>query len=234
MSRMSTTAYEQDGRTAQKQRTRRALVDAARKLLAGGSVPTVEEAAAAAAISRTTAYRYFPSQGALLLAAHPELAPDSLLPAEAPADPAERVDLVVAELGRMTVRAEPQLRAILRHSLAPDPVERGDLTLRRGRAIDWIDEALAGGSDLSAAERRRLAVAIRSAAGIEALVWLTDVAGLDRDEAVALQRWTARALVRAAFESPPPRLTPGSRRRGWSRPGGPAASGSGRPRGSRR
>src|SRR5688500_121279 len=118
---MSTTAYEQDGRIAQKQRTRRALVDAARQLLAGGTVPTVESAAAAASISRTTAYRYFPSQGAPLLAAHPELAPGSLLPADAPADPAARVDLVVAELGRMTVAAEPQLRAILRHSLAPEP-----------------------------------------------------------------------------------------------------------------
>lgn len=202
---MSTTAYEQDGRIAQKQRTRRALVDAARQLLAGGTVPTVESAAAAASISRTTAYRYFPSQGALLLAAHPELAPGSLLPADAPADPAARVDLVVAELGRMTVAAEPQLRAILRHSLAPEPSERGDLTLRRGRAIEWIDEALAGLPNLSAAERRRLAIAIRSAAGIEALVWLTDVAGLDRDEAVALQRWTARSLVRAALASPPPR-----------------------------
>ena len=230
---MSTTAYERDGRIAQKQRTRRALVDAARQLLASGTVPTVEEAAAAASISRTTAYRYFPSQGALLLAAHPELAPGSLVPADAPADPVARVDLVVAELGRMTVAAEPQLRAILRHSLAPEPSERGDLTLRRGRAIDWIDEALAGLADLSAAERRRLAIAIRSAAGIEALVWLTDVAGLDRDEAVALQRWTARSLVRAALESPPPRgrraavssrgSRPGSRRRGWSRRGGPGA-----------
>ena len=95
------TAYEQDGRTAQKQRTRGALVDAARYLLAGGTVPTVEAAAAAASISRTTAYRYFPSQGALLLAAHPELTPGSLLPRDAPAEVAERVDCVVAELIRM-------------------------------------------------------------------------------------------------------------------------------------
>ena len=211
------TAYEQDGRTAQKQRTRRALVDAARYLLAGGTVPTVEAAAGAASISRTTAYRYFPSQGALLLAAHPELTPGSLLPPDAPAEAADRVDRVVAELGRITVEAEPQLRAILRHSLAPDPAERGDLTLRRGRAIDWIEEALsAPGVRLSAGERRRLAIAIRSATGIEALVWLTDVAGLDRRQAREIQRWSARAMVRAALEAPSRRT--GRGRRGARRP----------------
>lgn len=215
------TAYEEEGRVAQKQRTRAALIDAARALLAAGRVPTVEEAAASAAISRTTAYRYFSSQGALLLAAHPELTPASLLPADAPADPAARVDVVVAALTRLTVEAEPRLRAILRHSLAPD-VDRGELALRRGRAIDWIDEALAG-SGLRAGERRRLAVAIRSAVGIESLVWLTDVAGLDREEAAALQRWSARALVRAALEDGGPRARSGSRRRGSSRRGGPGA-----------
>ncbi|HEY8145308.1 MAG TPA: TetR family transcriptional regulator [Kofleriaceae bacterium] len=208
------TAYEQDGRTAQKQRTRGALMDAARRLLAGGTVPTVEAAAAAASISRTTAYRYFPSQGALLLAAHPELTPASLLPRDAPADAADRVDCVVAELIRKTIQAEPQLRAILRHSLAPDPAERGDLSLRRGRAIDWIQEALSAPDvRLSAAERRRLAIAIRSATGIEALVWLTDVAGLDRRQAMDIQRWSARAMVRAALE-PPSTRRPGRKRRG--------------------
>ena len=66
------TAYEQHGRIQQKQRTRQALVDAARDLVARGLAPTVEEAAADAGISRATAYRYFPSQSALLAAAHPE------------------------------------------------------------------------------------------------------------------------------------------------------------------
>ena len=37
--------YEATGRTQQKLRTRRALIDAARALIAGGATPTVEEAA---------------------------------------------------------------------------------------------------------------------------------------------------------------------------------------------
>ena len=64
--------YEAVGRTRQKERTRDALVAAARELVAQGTTPTVEEAAAAASISRTTAYRYYPNQPALVVAAHPE------------------------------------------------------------------------------------------------------------------------------------------------------------------
>ena len=70
-----TTSYEVGGRTRQKLRTRTAVVDAARALLAEGLTPTVEAAAERASISRTTAYRYFPSQRALLVAAHPEVLP---------------------------------------------------------------------------------------------------------------------------------------------------------------
>ena len=37
------------------------------------------------------------------------------------------------------------------------------------------------------------------AAGIEALVWLTDVAGLSRKQATEVMRQSARALVRSAL-----------------------------------
>jgi hypothetical protein len=89
---------------------------------------------------------------------------------------------------------------MLRLSLEPDPSLRGELPLRQGRAIGWITEALAPLRDrMSKAQLRRLAVAIRSAAGIEALVWLTDIAGLSRKEAVHVMRQSARALLRSAL-----------------------------------
>ncbi|MBA3427049.1 MAG: TetR family transcriptional regulator, partial [Actinobacteria bacterium] len=68
-----TVPYERTGRTNQKSRTRAALIAAARELLAQGVTPTIEGAAAAAAISRTTAYRYFPNLRALLAAAYPHI-----------------------------------------------------------------------------------------------------------------------------------------------------------------
>jgi AcrR family transcriptional regulator len=114
-----TIPYEQTGRRNQKARTREALVAAARELLGRGVTPTVEEAAAHAAVSRTTAYRYFPNQRALVGAAHPEIDRASLLPDDPPDDPEERLALVVAETTRIVLDWEPQLRAALRLSLEP-------------------------------------------------------------------------------------------------------------------
>ena len=192
--------YELAGRTSQKKRTRTALVTAARELVRDGVTPTVEEAAEAAAISRTTAYRYFPNQAALLVAAHPEIEARSLLPDDAPDDPEARLDAVVEAFTRIIVDTETQQRTMLRLSLEPAPAVREPLLLRQGRAIRWIEEALEPcRAQLSEPDLGRLVLAIRSATGIEALVWLTDVAGLSRDEAVDLMRWSARALLRSAL-----------------------------------
>jgi AcrR family transcriptional regulator len=196
--------YALTGRRNQKARTRDALVAAARTLLAEGTTPTVEEAAAAALVSRTTAYRYFPNQRALIGAAHPEIDQTSLLPADPPGDPAERLDLVLQATGRILLDWEPQLRASLRLSLEPDSDPTAPV-LRRGRVIGWLTDALAPlratHPDL---DLRRLAVAIRATTGIEAFVWLVDVAAVPRDEAVRLLRWTGRALLQAALDGEPP------------------------------
>ena len=119
--------YLQNGRTSQKQRTRDALVAAARELVTQGRAPTVEEAAEAAAISRTTAYRYFPNQRELLAAAHPETATESYLPDDAPTDVADRLDIVVERFTEAIVETEVQQRAMLRLSLEMDEEERRQL-----------------------------------------------------------------------------------------------------------
>ena len=187
--------YESTGRSQQKARTRQALIDAALDLLGQGVAPTVEQAAAAASISRTTAYRYFPNQRSLLLAAHPEIDTRSLLGEDAPEDAGRRFELAVEAFTRLVVETEPQQRAMLRLSLAPDRVESEQLVLRQGRAIGWLEDALVPLRDhVRPAAIRRLVLAARSTCGIEALVWLTDIAGLSRDEAVALMRWSARSL----------------------------------------
>lgn len=193
-------AYVLTGRRHQKQRTRDALVAAARELVAQGATPTVESAAASAAISRTTAYRYFPSQRALLVAAHPEMEALSLLPEKAPGEAGARLDVVIEAFLHLIVSTEKQQRTMLRLSLDPDPGHRGDLPLRQGRAIGWIREAVAPlRGQMAESDMERLILAIRSAAGIEPLVWLTDIAGLSRDEAVKLMRWSAGALLRSAL-----------------------------------
>jgi AcrR family transcriptional regulator len=193
-------AYELNGRTAQKRRTRTTLIEAARELVAGGITPTVEAAAEAASISRTTAYRYFPNQRALLVAAHPETGASTLLPDDPPQDAASRLDLVIDALTRLIVESEAQQRTMLRLSLEADPAERAQLPLRQGRGIKWIEEALAPlREEMSEAKVHRLTLAIRSATGIEALVWLTDIGGLSRDDAVELMRESARAMLTSAL-----------------------------------
>ncbi len=197
------TAYEETGRARQKQRTRSALIAATRDLVAaGGRPPTVAEAAEAAEVSRTTAYRYFPTQTSLLLAAHPEIAATSMLPADAGQDPEVRLAAAVRGFMAMILDTEPQQRTMLRLSLEIDAAAR-ELPLRQGRAIGWFSEALEPlTGDLGAEGVRRLAVAVRAVSGIEALVWLTDVAGMSRDEAVEQMVWSAVALVRRATTSP--------------------------------
>jgi AcrR family transcriptional regulator len=194
-----TVPYEATGRTKQKARTRAALIRAARERLSSGTTPTVEQAADAAQVSRTTAYRYFPNQRALIVATFPEVASASLLPEPPSEDPAARLDAVVEALTRQLVEHEPELRAHLRLSLEPSD-ERPELPFRTGRAIGWIKDALAPlRGRMPEQELHRLVLAIRSAVGIEAMVWLTDVAALSRDEAVDLMRWSARALLRSAL-----------------------------------
>ena len=188
------TPYQDAGRTGQKRRTFEALLAAAREAVADGVAPTVDGTAAAAGIARSTAYRYFPSQRELLAAAHPETARLSLLPPDAPEDPTERLDAVVLEFTRL----------MLRLSLERDR-GKSDLPLRQGRAIAWLEEALAPlQGKLSGPEIRALALAIRSAIGIEALVWLTDIGGLTQEQAVASMRWSAQALLAQTLTSGPP------------------------------
>jgi len=193
------TAYEQSGRTAQKLRTRAELIAAARKLIAfGGAPPTVADAASAASISRTTAYRYFSNQHDLLAAAHPETERTTLLPPDIGDDPEERLSAAVTEFVRMILATEAQQRTMLRLSLEAS-TRPGQLPLRQGRGIGWFEDALSPLlAELGAERVHRLALGVRSAVGIEALVWLLDVGGLTRVQAAEVAKATALALLRDA------------------------------------
>lgn len=199
------TPYQLTGRTRQKTRTRNALIAATRELLAGGTTPSVGQAANRAKVARATAYRYFPRQRDLLVATYPEIAETSLLKALDLTDPVERLDAVAKAVTRQVVEHEAELRAMLRLSLEPDPAERGDLPFRKGRRIIWVADALAPlRRQFRDREFDRLVQAIAAGLGIEALVWLTDIAGLSRKQATTLMRWTARALLQSALRGSRP------------------------------
>jgi AcrR family transcriptional regulator len=173
----------------------------------------VEEAASAASVSRATAYRYFPNQQALLVAAHPEIEVDSLLGSGPPDEVEARLDAVVTALTAIFLAAQQSYRAMLRLSLERGQ-NRGELALRKGRRYLWIREALEPlRSRLPPAELERLVHAIAASVGIEALVALVDLAGLEPERAVEIMRWSAQALLRAALaDAAPPAASRGSRR----------------------
>src|ERR1041384_3697299 len=155
-------SYEETGRTRQKLRTREAIISAARSLIATGTTPTVDQAADAAGVSRATAFRYFRNQRAMLVAAYPEIEASSLLGTDPPQDVATRLDRVVAEVTRMLIEKEPELRTQLRLSLEVDDSHRQHLVLRQGRVIGWLEEALQPlRRKTSKAELRKLVYAIR-------------------------------------------------------------------------
>src|SRR6266516_2752112 len=80
-----------------------------RSLSPSSSVRTMESAAAAAAVSRTTAYRYFPNLPALLAAAYPHIEKRSLLGPNPPEDPAARLAIVVDDHTRRIFENEPEM-----------------------------------------------------------------------------------------------------------------------------
>jgi AcrR family transcriptional regulator len=192
--------YELTGRVNQKARTRDALIAATRELLSEGVTPTMEGAAARASISRTTAYRYFPNLRTLLAATYPHIDKESLLGAEPPPDPEKRLDLVADDQTRRILTYEPEMRTVLRLSLEPDSPSGPHLPMNRGLRIGWIEDALSPlRGQLSDEAFKRLIHGIGSTLGVEAFVWLVDIAGVSREEAVTIMRSNASGLLHSAL-----------------------------------
>lgn len=138
----------------------------------------------------------------LLAACYPEVEATSLLEPDAPSDPAARLDAVIESVSRQLLEHEPELRAQLRLSLEPEHSD--ELPLRQGRVIGWLEDAFEPLREhMASAELRRLALAIRATLGIEALVWLTDVGHVSREEAIEIMGSSARTLLEAARTNRP-------------------------------
>ncbi len=189
-------------------RTRALLMRTARELLQSGGPLTVQAVAERSGVSRATAYRYLASNEAVALHATMPITDDPLTEPDwadttgsAGPDLPSRAAALVRRMGEWAFDNERELRILLRLSLT-DGRAAPALSRRPRTSRDrWIAALLA---DLPASvpieARDRLAIALIPLFGSDAVVWLTDMAGLDREAALRQLEWMAAALVASTLQ----------------------------------
>jgi AcrR family transcriptional regulator len=192
--------------TGPRARTGRLMLETAIRLMQEGGTPSVSEVAEAAGVSRATAYRYFPSQAALVGAVVDEALGPILTWTSTSQEPARRVaELIATGLPRIEA-FEATFKAALKLSL--DQWARGragtlgeEPEFKRGHRTDLLKDALAPlEGRLPQAQFERLAQALSLVFGVEVLTVLKDIWGLGSQETQSVAQWAASALVGAALE----------------------------------
>jgi AcrR family transcriptional regulator len=184
-------------RVNQKERTRQAIVAAARDLARTGGEVTMPAVARSALVSEATAYRYFPDLASLLREALAGVWPSpekALAPVAGSDDPVERVACAAESLLRHVLSYQGAVRAIIAATIT----RPGGAAMRPGHRFGLIDEALrpAAADTAGLAQLKQdLAVVISA----EALFTLTDLCGLSPEDAIASAVHTARTLTQAAI-----------------------------------
>jgi AcrR family transcriptional regulator len=197
-----TEAVEERGARA---RTRKLMLETAISLMQQGETPSVTEVAEAAGVSRATAYRYFASQADLVHAVVDE-ALGPILSWESEYEAAEdRVDDLLESSMPRIFEFEATFKAALKLSLE-QWAQRQAGTLgeeppfKRGHRVDLLQEAIAPlKKTLPRRQFQRLAQALSLTYGLEVLVILQDLWGLEPRDVQSVAQWSARALVRAAI-----------------------------------
>ncbi len=185
-------------------RTRRLMLETATRLMQSGITPSVSEVAEAAEVSRATAYRYFPSQAALVEAVVDEALGPILKWRSSSLDPEQRVgDLFRTSMPRIG-QFEATFRAALKLSLEQgaqaEPGHDAEPRFTRGHRIDLLSDALRPlMGRMPPEEGKRLAQALSMLFGIEALIVLKDIWGLSDRQAYSVAEWAAIALVRSSI-----------------------------------
>lgn len=172
------------GRTSQKERTRRAILDGARQLLSEGAPVTVAAAAERHGVSKATAYRYFSDPDILVSEAMLDIEVKSYEDVTRNANSLrERLLAINLYFLDLALENEMGFRQFLGRTLTVSASGAGDV--RRGaRRISMYRQALVGDDGgLSRKAQDALVRALAPATGIEAMTALLDVAGAEPEQA---------------------------------------------------
>ncbi len=197
--------------TGQRARMRKLLLETAMQLMQSGRVPSVTDVAEAAEVSRATAYRYFPTQAALVQAAVDEaLGPILGWRSDLP-DAEARIEGLLAFAYPRLDEYEATLRAALLQAMDQWSRRRAgtlgdEAPIVRGNRKAVLASALAPlKASMPPAEFDRLRQSLSLVFGTEAFVVLKDIWGLDGEHARDVALWSAHALVRAAVADAGPK-----------------------------
>ena len=141
------TQTEAIGRPNQRRRTRKDLLQAAARLMKHGRMPTIEDVAQEALVSRATAYRYFPSVEALMREAALDVAmpqPSDALADVRSTDPVTRLERVDGAMHDFILENETALRLMLAHAIEQGarPEADGEEPRRQNRRLPMIEAAV--------------------------------------------------------------------------------------------
>jgi AcrR family transcriptional regulator len=198
---------DENGEPAQRgprARMRRTLLTKAMEMMASGLTPSVAELAEAAEVSRATAYRYFPTQSALVAAVVDESLGPILEWKSESRDAVSRVDELFLHAFPRMEEYEVQLRAAILVSLQQGAQVRAgkagtEEPLVRGHRIELLTSAVSPLRDQLGEERfQRVLHALSLVYGTEVFLVLKDIWHLDIGQILQTVRWTARAILRHA------------------------------------
>jgi AcrR family transcriptional regulator len=206
------TAKSPLGRVAQRNRTRRAIVEATKKLMEAGATPSMAEIAEAAEVSRRTLYMYFPTLEQLLidatLGALSQNTIDPVIAEFASKDPVTRVEQLSRAINRHSGETMRLGRALIRLTVEGDEPQAGGP--RRGyRRVQWIESALAPAREkLTSQEFERLVSALCVLIGWEPMIALKDTRGLNQEAADEVLAFAVTAVVEKALRKAEGRRKP--------------------------
>ncbi|MBM3596920.1 MAG: TetR/AcrR family transcriptional regulator [Alphaproteobacteria bacterium] len=186
---------------------RRLLEQALALVRRSGRIPSIPEVAQAAKVSRATAYRYFPSRSKLVSVIIAEALAPVRRAVPQRGDPKRRLHELLDRTYTRFRDYEPHMRAALQLALEHQSLEKAGLLeeepFRRGQRKEILKSTLAPMRPLLGSRSwGRLMNALAVVYGIEPMIVLKDICGVNDRETKAVVRWMMDALIDAVLREP--------------------------------